>query len=373
MEHTEDFWATRTCFSPPIPELTIAADLLHEAADAVLAGDLDYARVQLRSANIPAVHAFAAKIMGSWDPLIHRRRKIEHPAEVIKARVRMPSQAVQAVVFARDGWRCRYCGVRVVLPDARKFLVNAFPEIVCWPAKDKDKHAAFFALSAVADHVVPHALGGGSGEDNLVTTCQSCNYGKGNQLLEEVGLIDPRSRPPVVDEWDGLGRLLPAAETRVSKVGRLKVATGPGTRSTARAQSQAAWVAEIDRVDPGLSERLFAWLSEFAPLGISWALNKYLIVRLTVGGNTLEICGVAPNGDVTFPWLIGTHKKSFRFFAETVAAALPEGQVHESSTQWIVKQGEKDLFHVRELMTISPELRDGIVDLVARIVRSSQG
>lgn len=208
MEQSTDFWAPRMCLLPPIPELAIAADLLDEAADALLAGDRDRARARLREADTPTVHAFAAKIMESWDTVIHRRRQVERPINVTKVPDRRPSQGIQTEVFARDAWRCRYCGVRVVLPKARKVLVDAFPDAVCWSGKDKGLHAAFFALSAVADHVMPHVLGGSSDVNNPVTTCQCCNYGKGDRLLGEAGLIDPRTRLPVVDAWDGLGRLL---------------------------------------------------------------------------------------------------------------------------------------------------------------------
>jgi 5-methylcytosine-specific restriction endonuclease McrA len=214
IEQPEGFWALRPCFLPPIPELAAAADLLDEAADALLAGDRDRARKRLREANIPAVHAFAAKIMGPWDVHIHRRRPMERPTGLLKAQDRRPSQSVEAKVFARDGWQCRYCGVRVVLPKARRILVDTFPDVVCWSGKDKDLHAAFYALSAVADHVVPHTLGGGSDENNLVTTCQCCNYGKGDRLLAEVGLIDPRTRPVVVNGWDGLERVLSLPEPK---------------------------------------------------------------------------------------------------------------------------------------------------------------
>ncbi|MCW3476309.1 HNH endonuclease [Limobrevibacterium gyesilva] len=213
VEQIDEFWAPRTCFLPPIPELEAAVDLLNDAANAILAGDRERARTRLREANMPVVHAFAARIMGPWDVFIHRRRQIERPTELTKVPNRKPDQSVETAVFARDGWRCRYCGMRVVLPNVRKVLMNTFPDVVCWSGKDKDRHAVFYALSAVADHVVPHTLGGDSGVDNLVTTCQCCNYGKGDRLLAEVGLIDPRTRPPVVDTWDGLGRLLLAPKS----------------------------------------------------------------------------------------------------------------------------------------------------------------
>jgi hypothetical protein len=207
-EQPDDFWSLRVCLLPPVSELETVADLLSEAVDAVIASDHDQAREKLHQADMPVVHAFAAKIMGPWDLFIHRRRPVERPVGATKVPNRKPTRSAEAEVFARDGWRCRYCGVRVVLPIARSFLVKVFPDVVGWGNKDKDRHAAFYALSAVADHVVPHTAGGDNSLDNLVTTCQGCNYGKSDRLLEELGLIDPRTRPPVVDAWDGLGRLL---------------------------------------------------------------------------------------------------------------------------------------------------------------------
>ena len=34
-----------------------------------------------------------------------------------------------------------------------------------------------------------------------------CNYGKGDWMLEELGLIDPRLRPSAQSSWDGLERI----------------------------------------------------------------------------------------------------------------------------------------------------------------------
>jgi 5-methylcytosine-specific restriction endonuclease McrA len=58
------------------------------------------------------------------------------------------------------------------------------------------------------DHLVPHARGGGNGLDNIVITCGPCNFGRMERTLEEVGLIDPRTRAPVRSSWDGLERYL---------------------------------------------------------------------------------------------------------------------------------------------------------------------
>jgi 5-methylcytosine-specific restriction endonuclease McrA len=71
--------------------------------------------------------------------------------------VRVP-RAVQRKIsrralFARDGWRCVYCGTG----GGRLTL----------------------------DHVVPRSRGGESVWENVVTACAPCNHRKGNRTLEE--------------------------------------------------------------------------------------------------------------------------------------------------------------------------------------------
>jgi 5-methylcytosine-specific restriction endonuclease McrA len=83
--------------------------------------------------------------------------------------VRVP-RAVQRKIsrralFARDGWRCVYCGTT----NGRLTL----------------------------DHVVPRSRGGESSWENVVTSCAPCNLRKGDRLLEEAGLTLGRlPRPP---------------------------------------------------------------------------------------------------------------------------------------------------------------------------------
>jgi 5-methylcytosine-specific restriction endonuclease McrA len=74
--------------------------------------------------------------------------------------VRVP-RAVQRKIsrralFARDGWRCVYCGTS----GGRLTL----------------------------DHVVPRSKGGESIWENVVTACAPCNLRKGDRSLEESGL-----------------------------------------------------------------------------------------------------------------------------------------------------------------------------------------
>ncbi len=72
-------------------------------------------------------------------------------------------------LFARDGWRCVYCGET----GGRLTL----------------------------DHVVPRSKGGGSVWENVVTSCAPCNLRKGDRLLHEVSMTlhaPPRAPAPVL-------------------------------------------------------------------------------------------------------------------------------------------------------------------------------
>ena len=71
--------------------------------------------------------------------------------------VRVPRSVKRRIsrraLFARDGWRCVYCG------DGASRLT--------------------------LDHVVPRSRGGDSVWENVVTACGPCNLRKGDRLLEE--------------------------------------------------------------------------------------------------------------------------------------------------------------------------------------------
>jgi hypothetical protein len=87
-------------------------------------------------------------------------------------------------------------------------VASLYPEAVPWGRKNSEQHAAFQAMWAQYDHVLPHAKGGTNDLSNVVITCAPCNFGRMEFTLEEVGLIDPRSRSPKTTQWDGLERLL---------------------------------------------------------------------------------------------------------------------------------------------------------------------
>ncbi len=72
-------------------------------------------------------------------------------------------------LFARDGWRCAYCGTG--------------------------------AGRLTLDHVVPRSRGGESVWENVVTACAPCNHRKGNRTVEEARMTlryPPRAPAPVL-------------------------------------------------------------------------------------------------------------------------------------------------------------------------------
>lgn len=72
------------------------------------------------------------------------------------------SPLVRALVYARDGRRCRYCG------------------------RDMPAHPCSGSHGAIAlDHLLPVSRGGGNEADNLVVACMYCNSQKGSRTVEE--------------------------------------------------------------------------------------------------------------------------------------------------------------------------------------------
>ena len=204
----------RRCFLTPIPQLSTAADLLASAADRLLAGDASNACQLVAEADMSVIGAYTALVTGSVNPLIHWQSAMPPGGVGLeRSAQRMPSSGAERAIYVRDGWRCRYCGTRVIDRSSRARLHRCLPDVARWGARNADKHTALAALSASLDHIVPHSRGGTNDEPNLVTACNACQFGRGQWTLEEVGFFDPREYPPVLDEWDGLTRLSRLAAT----------------------------------------------------------------------------------------------------------------------------------------------------------------
>src|SRR6185436_9980614 len=104
------------------------------------------------------------------------------------------TRSIERSVFQRDNYRCRYCGLRTLSKSFLKAFESAVGGTRFSASKNDNRidHGVVLAFKAVADHVVPRNLGGRTDSDNLVTACPSCNYGKYNYTIEQLGIDDPR-------------------------------------------------------------------------------------------------------------------------------------------------------------------------------------
>ena len=128
----------------------------------------------LRRAHV-LVYKGKAEVVEELDrPLCSATRKFAWPHVIrLVHYVRVPRIVQRKIsrraLFARDGWRCVYCGTT----GGRLTL----------------------------DHVIPRSRGGESIWENVVTSCAPCNLRKGNRLPEEVSMtirIPPRPPAPVL-------------------------------------------------------------------------------------------------------------------------------------------------------------------------------
>lgn len=198
----------RRCLLEPVPELELAAKLLDAAADAVLIGRKDLAASLVAQADVPEIGIWVRRLVGATSLDVHRNlRQPESCPKHERDPRRMPTRAGELEIFVRDGWRCRFCDTRVINRAARSVLARLFPTEAHCTGPEFQRHTALYAMAASLDHVVPHSRRGTNERSNFVTACYGCQFGRGQWLLEEVELLDPRERSPRQDGWDGLTRL----------------------------------------------------------------------------------------------------------------------------------------------------------------------
>ncbi len=197
----------RACFRDAIPEIAEAAALLDAAVTAHLLGDAAQAEALIRRADMPPVAAWVESILGKNSPyVVIQSSGTPSLASEYRVAARMPNAQECCQLHARDGFHCRFCGIPVIRAEVRERIQRAYPQALRWGKRNVERHAAFFALWAQYDHLLPHAHGGGNELSNIVVTCAACNYGRGGFTLAEVGLAHPLERPPVRSAWDGLER-----------------------------------------------------------------------------------------------------------------------------------------------------------------------
>jgi 5-methylcytosine-specific restriction endonuclease McrA len=110
----------------------------------------------------------------------------------------------------RDGYRCGYCGIRVVEPAVLKKVQSELGRDV-FPSKTGEKgssnldyHGIWLVMAITLDHIKPFAIDADDSDGNLVTCCWGCNFGKYDYTLDELGLLPPSTDSGVLGSWLGL-------------------------------------------------------------------------------------------------------------------------------------------------------------------------
>jgi len=113
-------------------------------------------------------------------------------------------------IAERDGYRCGYCGIRVVEPAVLKKVQKLLGRDV-FPSKtgrkgssNLDYHGIWLTMAITLDHIEPFAINADDSDNNLVTCCWGCNFGKYDYTLKELDLAQPIQSKGVFDGWHGL-------------------------------------------------------------------------------------------------------------------------------------------------------------------------
>jgi hypothetical protein len=95
------------------------------------------------------------------------------------------SAAQKFAVHERYGWRCQYCGRRVVIAGVIELVGRLCREVRWWPNDNMAKaltHPAAARLYPNVDHIKARAVGGhATAGDNLICSCTTCNERKGTR------------------------------------------------------------------------------------------------------------------------------------------------------------------------------------------------
>jgi 5-methylcytosine-specific restriction endonuclease McrA len=112
-------------------------------------------------------------------PLVIRLKRFVHVPR------RFRRQVTNTFLFARDGYRCMYCGRHKAQLRGREFLTR--------------------------DHVVPISRGGENSWENVATACSPCNNRKASHLMDECGmhLVQRPAEPNYVELVWAVRRVTP--------------------------------------------------------------------------------------------------------------------------------------------------------------------
>ena len=198
----------RKCFREPIPEILEAARMLQEALWYHQIWNFKKAENLFKKTDNEIIKKWVESIIWKRSPYIQYRVVSGSPAILDKEKrilVRMPNKEEKRKIHERDWYQCRFCGTPVIRKEIRERIIKQYPNSMKWWKTNESRHAAFFAMWAQYDHILPHAKWGDNSLDNLVLTCSACNFWRMNYTLEEVWVYYPKEfTTSIIPNWNWL-------------------------------------------------------------------------------------------------------------------------------------------------------------------------
>jgi len=115
-------------------------------------------------------------------------------------------------IAARDGYLCGYCDIRVIEPEILKKIDTMLGgEILhkrSTPRNNRSYHGIWLMTAVTLDHIEPLATNHDDSDENLVTCCWSCNFGKYHYTLQDLKLDEPMKGRGAATQWSGTRDLL---------------------------------------------------------------------------------------------------------------------------------------------------------------------
>ncbi len=203
-------WDTQ-CLLPQPSWFSSQVDIFESAVNHFLFGDREKCLVELnriRSEEITNWYIEHGQMSGR-----HRKEilGISRPLKV-EEKDRDPQRSpikLQEFVFNRDGYKCRYCGNRLISQDFIRLFIKKLDSPIFQRGKSNVTTNGIIHITwPVADHVIPWNIGGRTNLKNLVSSCAPCNYGKDGYTIQQIGIQNPFTRNPKIDQWNGLSNKL---------------------------------------------------------------------------------------------------------------------------------------------------------------------